>query len=187
MTSTSASWPTLDPDPQKTTCSCHSKATARFRLLSVRLCFWPRTQRSRTPRSSARSMARERPKDSPRSRRDREPSDRGSSMTVTLTVRDESTSGKIYHEMPLGFPSERITVRDLIRERVYQEVQDFNRSHGERVFRGLVQPTDTERVLNGERAEYRLKAHREIAWKSQFEKAIEAFESNGFFILIDND
>jgi hypothetical protein len=108
-------------------------------------------------------------------------------MTVTLTVRDESTSGKIYHEMPLEFPSERITVRDLIRERVYQEVQDFNRSHGERVFRGLVQPTDTERVLNGERAEYRLKAHREIAWKSQFEKAIAAFESNGFFILIDND
>jgi hypothetical protein len=108
-------------------------------------------------------------------------------MTVTLTVRDESTSGEIYHEMPLEFPSERITVRDLIRERVYQEVQDFNRSHSARIFRGLVQPTDTERILNGKRTEYRLNADREIAWKPQFEKAIEAFESNGFFILIDND
>ena len=62
--------------------------------------------------------------------------------------------------MPLEFPTERITVRELIRERVYQEVQDFNRKQGERVFRGLVQPTDAERVLNGRRTEYRLKRHR---------------------------
>ena len=48
-------------------------------------------------------------------------------MSVTLTVRDETTAGEIYHERPLEFPSERITVRELIRERVYQEVQDFNR------------------------------------------------------------
>ena len=45
-------------------------------------------------------------------------------MPVTLTVRDETTSGAIYAERPLEFPSERITIRDLIRERVYQEVQD---------------------------------------------------------------
>ena len=48
-------------------------------------------------------------------------------MSVTLTVRDETTSGDVYHELPLEFPTERITVRELIRERVYQEVQDFNR------------------------------------------------------------
>ena len=48
-------------------------------------------------------------------------------MPVTLTIRDETTSGDVYGERPLEFPTERITVRDLIRERVYQEVQDFNR------------------------------------------------------------
>ncbi len=107
-------------------------------------------------------------------------------MSVTVTVRDETTSGDIYHELPLEFPSERITVRELIRERVYQEVQDFNRQQNEQVFRGLVQPTDAERVLNGSRQEYRLKQHRQIEWKPQFEKALDAFARNGFFILIDN-
>jgi hypothetical protein len=107
-------------------------------------------------------------------------------MPVTLTIRDETTSGDVYDERPLEFPTERITVRDLIRERVYQEVQDFNRQQGERVFRGLVQPSDAERVLNGKHTEFRLKEHREIAWKPQFEKAIDAFGRNGFFILIDD-
>jgi hypothetical protein len=107
-------------------------------------------------------------------------------MTVTLTVRDETTSGDVYHERPLEFPSETITVRDLVRERVYQEVQDFNRNQDERVFRGLVQPVDAERVLNGKSTEYRMKTHRAIEWKPQFEKAIEAFDHNGYFILIDD-
>jgi hypothetical protein len=107
-------------------------------------------------------------------------------MTVTLTIRDETTTGDIFHEIPLQFPSERITVRDLIRERVYQEVQDFNRREGDRVFRGLVQPSDAERVLNGTRNEYRLKQARQIDWKPQFEKALQAFSSNGFFLLIDD-
>jgi hypothetical protein len=107
-------------------------------------------------------------------------------MPVTLTVRDESASGEVYHELPLEFPSERITVRELIRERVYQEVQDFNRKGTEVVFRGLVQPTDTERILNGKRTEYRLKKHRAIDWKPQFDKAVAAFENNGFLILVND-
>jgi hypothetical protein len=107
-------------------------------------------------------------------------------MPVTLTVRDETTSGDVYHERPLEFPTERVTVRELIRERVYQEVQDFNRKRNEQVFRGLVQPTDAERILNGKPTEYRLKTHRAIDWKPQFEKAIEAFDTGGYFILIDN-
>lgn len=107
-------------------------------------------------------------------------------MSITLTIRDETTAGKVYHELPLEFPSERITVRGLIRERVYQEVQDFNRKQHEQVFRGLVQPTDTERALNRPHNEYRLKHHRQIDWKDQFDKALEAFDHNGFFILIDD-
>lgn len=107
-------------------------------------------------------------------------------MAVKLIVRDETPTGSSYHEVPLEFPSERVTVRDLIRERVYQEVQDFNRRQHDDVFRGLVQPTDAERILNGNRTEYRLKKARQIEWKPQFEKAVEAFEQNGFFLLIDD-
>jgi hypothetical protein len=107
-------------------------------------------------------------------------------MPVTLTIRDETASGDVYFEMPLEFPSEHITIRELIRERVFQEVQDFNRKRDEQVFHGLVQPTDVERVLNGNRTEYRLNQHREIQWKPQFEKAIDAFGRNGFLVLIDD-
>jgi hypothetical protein len=74
----------------------------------------------------------------------------------------------------------------LIRERVYQEVQDFNREQSQQVFRGLVQPTDAERVLNGNRTEYRLKHHRPIYWKAQLEKALEAFGKSGFLVLVNN-
>lgn len=107
-------------------------------------------------------------------------------MSVTLTIRDQTASGETFHEIPLEFPSEWITVRDLIRERVYQEVQDFNIQTRQDIFRGLVQPTGAERVLNGNRHEYRLPEKRQIEWKPQFEKALEAFERNAFFILIDD-
>src|SRR5215831_6111769 len=107
-------------------------------------------------------------------------------MPVALTIRDETASGEVFNELPLEFPTERITVRDLIRERVYEEVQDFNRKQDQQVFCGLVQPTDTERVLNGNRTEYRLKTRRQIQWIAQFEKAIEAFDRNGFLVLIDD-
>ena len=108
-------------------------------------------------------------------------------MSVTLTIRDETAAGRTYHEFPLEFPSERITVRELIRERVYQEVQDFNRRSADSTFRGLVQPTLAERILNGDQTEYRLKTKREINWKEQFDQAVKAFDANGFLVLIDNE
>jgi hypothetical protein len=99
---------------------------------------------------------------------------------TTLTIRDQTAAGKSVSETVVEFLTERITIRELIRGRVYQEVQDYNR-HRPEVFRGLVQPTSAEKALNGE---YRLREPREIDWKAQFDKACDAFERNGFFILI---
>jgi hypothetical protein len=101
-------------------------------------------------------------------------------MPATLTVRDESTSGKTLNEFVLDFLTERVTVRELIRSRVYQEVQDYNRRQPER-FQGLVQPTDAEATLNG----FKLKKPRQIDWKAQFDKAVEAFEANRVLILVN--
>jgi len=67
---------------------------------------------------------------------------------MMLCIRDETPSGQSLHELSLEFLSERITVRELIRERVHHEVKEFNLRQGECVFRGLVQPTNAERVLN---------------------------------------
>lgn len=101
-------------------------------------------------------------------------------MSATLTVRDETTNGKTLHEWSLDFLTERITVRELIRSRVYQEVQDYNVRQPEH-FRGLVQPTDAEQTLNG----FKLRKPRQIEWKQQFEKAVEAFEKNQVLILVN--
>ena len=105
-------------------------------------------------------------------------------MPATLTIRDETATGTPVNEFPLEFQSERITVRDLIRERVYQEVSEYNfrsrRAGG--LFRWLVQPTDAERTLNG----FKVPKDRDIDWEAQFARAIDAFGRNGFFILVDD-
>jgi hypothetical protein len=50
-------------------------------------------------------------------------------MSVTLTIYDETLSGEKTPRFSLNVLAQRITVRDLIRDRVYQEVQDYNQSH----------------------------------------------------------
>ena len=105
-------------------------------------------------------------------------------MPATLTIHDETASGQRTNSLSLDFLTERITVRELIRSRVYQEVQDYNQRKPE-TFRGLVQPTETEKTLNG--SEFKPRDHkRDVDWKQQFEKACDAFSRNGFFILIDD-
>jgi hypothetical protein len=102
-------------------------------------------------------------------------------MSATLTIRDETPGSKSFREWSLEVLTERLTVRELIRSRVYQEVQDYNQQQpGE--FQGLVQPTDAERTLNG----YRLKKPRQIDWRGQYEQAIAAFESNQVLVLIND-
>lgn len=66
-------------------------------------------------------------------------------MAATLTIRDETATGKNVGETVVEFLTERITVRELIRSRVYQEVQDYNRRQPE-TFRGLVQPTNAQQT-----------------------------------------
>jgi hypothetical protein len=105
-----------------------------------------------------------------------------SPASATLTVYDETAFGDRTNALTLDFLNERITVRELIRERVYEEVRQYNASAPD-YFRGLVQPTDAEATLNG----YRIRERRKkIDWQAQFEKAVEAFERNGFFILVDD-
>jgi hypothetical protein len=102
-------------------------------------------------------------------------------MPMTLTIRDEELTGKTVNELSLEFLTERITVQELIRSRVYQEVKDHNAGNNRTEYRGLVQPTDTEQTLNG----YRLKTPRTIDWRKQFNRAIEAFEKNQVLILVN--
>ncbi len=102
-------------------------------------------------------------------------------MAIAVRVRDETSLGEKTDELTLEFLDEHITVRELIRSRVYQEVRDYNTRKPE-YFRGLVQPTEAEITLNG----YRLRAHRKIDWEVQYKRALAAFEANGFILLVDD-
>src|SRR6266702_8811833 len=102
-------------------------------------------------------------------------------MSATITIRDETLGGQTQADWSLDFLTERITVRELIRSRVYQEVQDYNVQGGQ-VFHGLVQPEEAEKTLNG----WKLKKPRLLDWKRQFERAVEAFAANQVLILVNH-
>ena len=100
----------------------------------------------------------------------------------TITIYDETTSGGRTKAFTLQLATERLTVRELIRRRVRHEVEEYNRSTPE-YFRGLVQPTEAERTLNG----YRVRTRRALDWNEQYDAAVKAFQRNGFFILVGDE
>jgi hypothetical protein len=102
-------------------------------------------------------------------------------LAATLTIHDESATGETLLELTLNVSVERITVRDLIRQRVCHEVEEYNRRKPD-TFHGLVQPTDSERTLNG----YKLKQPRAIDATTQLAKAIDAFQGNRIIMLVDD-
>ncbi len=98
-----------------------------------------------------------------------------------MTITDATPGGATLHTFTLDHLSERMAVREIIRARIWQEVQDHNQQRGE-VFRGLVQPSGAERMLNGAKP----REPRLIDWEAQYRRACEAFETNGFFVLIED-
>jgi len=100
---------------------------------------------------------------------------------LNLTVQDRTAVGRVLQEMDLSFLADTITVEDLIRQRVTQEVACYN-ARPEGAFNGLVQPTDSETTLNG----YRLTSRRPIDTEQQIRVALRAFQENGFFIIVDD-
>ena len=99
---------------------------------------------------------------------------------MTVTIKDQTFAGKILNEIELEFRTETVTVRDIITERVFKEVSNYNSKLPE-YFNGLVEPTDAERTLNG----YKLKPKQVIDAEKQAYIALDAFQKNGFFLLID--
>jgi hypothetical protein len=106
-------------------------------------------------------------------------------MSTTPAVRDETLNGEPSREWLLEVVAENVTIRELIRSRVYQEVQDYNLTINLKrssVFQGLVQPDEAENALNG----WTLKKPRMLDWKQQFDRAVEAFDKNQILILIND-
>ncbi len=95
---------------------------------------------------------------------------------ATVTFRDETATGKALHSFEVLHVPDSITVRELVRLRVREEVARYNAAPTSR-FQGLVRPADAEVELNG----YRLARPRRLDWEQQADAACAAFERNGFF------
>ena len=99
-------------------------------------------------------------------------------MPLTLSVLYETTAGERCNAGVFQFDEATLTLRELIRVFVQKEVERFNET-GSEAFRGLVQPDESERILNG------VRERPVLDWEKQFTKAIAAFKGNGFVVLLD--
>jgi hypothetical protein len=75
-------------------------------------------------------------------------------------------------------PSPRLTLREILADRIRREVERFNRNRTD-LYQGLVAPEESERVLNG----YRVKRVRELDPDREIDRGLRAFEQNGFLVF----
>jgi hypothetical protein len=105
-------------------------------------------------------------------------------MVAALRIVDQTSSGERVNELTieLRLVREKMTARELVTRRVRAEVRRHNAAPS-LVYRGLVQPTLAERILNG----YRFAKPQAIDEEAQVTKAIEAFARNGFLLFVADE
>jgi hypothetical protein len=100
----------------------------------------------------------------------------------TVSVHDETSAGERLATHVLDLLTERVTARELILSRVYQEVTEHNaRPAGRPAPAPIVEPSAAERLLNGERDR-----RERLDWQVEYARALRAFERNGFLLLADD-
>lgn len=99
---------------------------------------------------------------------------------MTILIFDSPLHGERRTAGGIRLDMGTVTLRDLIRGRLQQEVERYNQALPE-TFQGLVQPEESEQILNG----FRLKTKRPLDWEVQCRRACSSFEKNGFLVLID--
>ena len=100
---------------------------------------------------------------------------------MILTLKDATFTGDILNKIQISVEDERTTVKELISARVEAEVNSYNNKLPE-YFNGLVQPTEAEKTRNG----FKVKTGKVIDVEKQVLIALDAFQKNGFFMLIDD-
>jgi hypothetical protein len=98
---------------------------------------------------------------------------------MKIVVTDTTPTGTETGRLLLEDVPAAVTLRDVIRHRVREEVARYNAGPGVR-FNGLVQPTDAECTANG----YELRRPRRLDWQAQAAVALDSFQHNGFFVFV---
>ncbi len=99
----------------------------------------------------------------------------------TITVKDESLTGKIIREFQMVVKKQQLSLRELIATRVEMEVNSYNKSLTS-VYNGLVVPTKKESILNplSPKKRPKIDAEREIYL------ALDGFLKNNYFVLVND-
>ena len=100
-------------------------------------------------------------------------------MSVALKIVDQTLGVHPPVTRELRLVSERITLRELLKRRIDEEVAELN-AGGDKI-KPLVAPTDQERRLNGEKSTRRM-----VDPDRQLAAAVEAFERTRIVIIVDS-
>ena len=111
-----------------------------------------------------------------------------------LTIKDENLQGVVLSELIVKLSGDQLSVRELIASRVRAEIDRYHEQVADKLGRDgdkfaslrttLVKPSDLEARLN----DYdNKKSFKPIDADEQIATALKAFESNGFFILVDDE
>ena len=97
---------------------------------------------------------------------------------ITLKLRDETLSGQIENTIEVHL-EETATVADIIKARVTKEVELYN-AKSNPALKALV---TKEAILNSSKPNKRVEG---VDTEKQIFVAFDAFQKNGFFVLIDD-
>jgi hypothetical protein len=101
--------------------------------------------------------------------------------THTIRIKEETSGGNIVSEMKVKLAAEVVSIKDIIEAKVNAQVEtQYQQLDG--IYNGLVEPADTEKMLNV----YSQRPAAKISTEKQVNAALDAFRQNNFFMLIDN-
>jgi hypothetical protein len=101
-------------------------------------------------------------------------------MSVALRIVDQTLGIHPPVTRELRLVSERITLRELLKRRIDEEVAELNAGGGDEI-KPLVAPMEQESRLNGEKP-----TRRTVDPERQLAAAVEAFERRRIVIIVDS-
>ena len=101
---------------------------------------------------------------------------------MKITLKDENFAGEALSQILIEIEKDSCTLKEIIEKRVEAEVEKYNKVLP-KYFTGLVQPTESEVTLNG----YLIGNRRKIDVEKQVFVALNAFQKNSFFVLVDDE
>ncbi len=98
---------------------------------------------------------------------------------VEIIIKDETMTGVVQNQFKLTVSSNKVKIKDLIKSRVFQEVEIYNQNKSV-FFQGLTKSRKTSFGANT------LKEPESVDAEEQYYFTLESFQKNRFFLLVDN-